>query len=166
MDMQVFITNLGKYNEGELVGEWFTPPINMEEVAEKIGLNQNYEEFFITDYELPFEIDEYTPISRINALCEMIEDIEGTAIYKELKQLVGYFFNSVEELLESQDDIVVYDDCYSMEDVAHVVIEELGMLGELPERLQSYFDYEAFGRDLEIEGSFLVTSNGVFEYRN
>ena len=32
MDMQVYIANLGKYNEGELVGDWFTPPIDMEEM--------------------------------------------------------------------------------------------------------------------------------------
>lgn len=30
MDMQVSIANLGKYNEGELVGGWFTPPIDTE----------------------------------------------------------------------------------------------------------------------------------------
>lgn len=40
-DMQVYIANLGKYNEGELVGAWFTFPIDFEEVKEKIGLNKN-----------------------------------------------------------------------------------------------------------------------------
>ena len=39
MEMRIYIANLGKYNEGELVGAWFLPPISMEEVAEKIGLN-------------------------------------------------------------------------------------------------------------------------------
>ena len=28
-DMQVYIANLGKYNEGELVGAWFTFPIDL-----------------------------------------------------------------------------------------------------------------------------------------
>ena len=54
-DMQVYIANLGKYNEGELVGAWFTFPIDFEEVKEKIGLNDEYEEYAIHDYELsPF----------------------------------------------------------------------------------------------------------------
>ena len=44
-DMQVYIANLGKYNEGELVGAWFTFPIDFEEVKEKIGLNDEYEEY-------------------------------------------------------------------------------------------------------------------------
>ena len=62
-DMQVYIANLGKYNEGELVGAWFTFPIDFEEVKEKIGLNDEYEEYAIHDYELPFTVDEYTSIA-------------------------------------------------------------------------------------------------------
>lgn len=30
MEMLVYISNLGKYNEGELTGEWFSPPIDMD----------------------------------------------------------------------------------------------------------------------------------------
>ena len=58
-EMRVYIANLGKYNEGELVGDWFTPPVDYDEMAERIGLNEYYEEYAIHDYELPFEIDEY-----------------------------------------------------------------------------------------------------------
>ena len=46
-DMAVYITNLGKYNEGYLVGAWFTFPIDEEDVKEKIGLNEQYEEYAI-----------------------------------------------------------------------------------------------------------------------
>ena len=55
-EMRVYIANLGKYNEGELVGAWFEPPIDMDEVRERIGLNEQYEEYAIHDFELPFEI--------------------------------------------------------------------------------------------------------------
>ena len=73
--MRIYIANLGKYNEGELVGAWFTPPVDYDEMAERIGLNERYEEYAIHDYELPFEIDEYTPIEEVNRLCEMVEDL-------------------------------------------------------------------------------------------
>ena len=46
-DMAVYIANLGKYNEGYLVGAWFTFPIDEEDVKEKIGLNEEYEEYAI-----------------------------------------------------------------------------------------------------------------------
>ena len=35
-DMQVYIANLGKYNEGELVGAWFKLPVDFEEVKEEL----------------------------------------------------------------------------------------------------------------------------------
>ena len=52
-DMAVYIANLGKYNEGYLVGAWFTFPIDEEDVKEKIGLNEQYEEYAIHDRQLP-----------------------------------------------------------------------------------------------------------------
>ena len=166
MEMQIYVANLGKYNEGELVGAWFTPPIDYAEMEERIGLNGEYEEYAIHDYELPFEIGEYTPISEINRLCEMIMELEGSPIFDELKEIQRMWFNNVEELLENKDDIICYSDCDSMEDVARCYVEETGQLGEVPTNLQSYINYEALGRDMEIEGNYLVTSHGVFEYTN
>lgn len=37
-DMAVYIANLGKYNEGYLVGAWFTFPIDEEDVIRKTRL--------------------------------------------------------------------------------------------------------------------------------
>ena len=31
-ELQAFVTNLGKYNEGELVGEWVSFPVTPEEL--------------------------------------------------------------------------------------------------------------------------------------
>ena len=50
-----------------------------------------------------------------------------------------------------------------MSDLAYDLIEETGALGEGPTHLQNYIDYEAYGRDLEIEGNYLFTIRGVFE---
>ena len=61
-DFEAFVTNLGKYNEGMLIGEWVKLPTTEEEmqkVFERIGIGkqdefgQPYEEWFITDYESP-----------------------------------------------------------------------------------------------------------------
>lgn len=163
-EMSVYIANLGKYNEGERVGAWFTPPIDEEVVAERIGLNGSYEEYAIHDYELPFEIDEFTSISEVNRLCAAVQELEGTPIYEELEEIRRLWFNSLEELLENVDEIICYEDCESMADVASHYIDETGQIGEVPAFLQNYIDYEALGIDLETEGNFLVTRHGVFEY--
>ena len=126
--MRIYIANLGKYNEGELVGAWFTPPVDYDEMAERIGLNQRYEEYAIHDYELPFEIDEYTPIEEVNRLCEMVEDLPEY-IQEELSELQSYF-GSIEELCEHEDDILCHSGCDDMADVARYYLEENGQLGE------------------------------------
>ncbi len=146
------------------MGAWFTPPVDVDEVKERIGLNDEYEEYAIRDYELPFEIDEYTPIEEINRLCGLAEELEGTSIGEVASEIQHAFFNSFEELVEHLDDIIYYPDCNDMSDVAYYLVEETGALGEVPTNLQNYIDYEAYGRDLELEGNYLVTSRGTFEY--
>lgn len=160
-DMQVYIANLGKYNEGELVGAWFTFPIDFEEVKEKIGLNDEYEEYAIHDYELPFTVYEYTSIGELNRLWEMVSELPEE-LQSELSALLTHF-SSIEELSEHQEDIIIHSDCDDMEDVARYYIEETGALGEVPASLQNYIDYESYGRDLELSGTFISTNHGIFE---
>lgn len=162
--MQVYIENLGKYNEGEMIGAWFSFPIDFEEVKEKIGLNAEYEEYAIHDQELPFPVQEYASIIWLNLIYDSIQEIEDTPVYDELEEILRYWFRDIEDLLDHKEDIIYYSDCSSMEDVAYYYIEETGMLSALPENLRYYFDYASFGRDMELEGNFLITSNGVFEY--
>ena len=79
MMMNIYLTNLGKYNEGELTGEWVKLPVSDEELQEvfkRIGINKEYEEYFITDYECDFyEIGEYESISTLNEMAEKIDNL-------------------------------------------------------------------------------------------
>ena len=55
--LKVFVTNLGKYNEGELIGEWVSLPVDeseLEEVLERIGINEEYEEYLRMYYDYCF----------------------------------------------------------------------------------------------------------------
>ena len=57
--LRIYLTNLGKYNEGELIGEWLDLPCTdkeLEEAKERIGISDEpdengnyYEEWFITE---------------------------------------------------------------------------------------------------------------------
>ena len=68
-DMAVYIANLGKYNEGYLVGAWFTFPIDEEDVTEKIGLNEQYEEYAIHDTDnFPIDIPRMAFLLRASML--------------------------------------------------------------------------------------------------
>lgn len=143
------------------IGAWFTFPIDFEEVKEKIGLNDEYEEYAIHDYELPFTVDEYTSIGELNRLWEMVSELPEE-LQSELSALLTHF-SSIEELSEHQEDIIIHSDCDDMYDVARYYIEETGALGEVLASLQNYIDYQAYGRDLDLSGTFISTNHGIFE---
>lgn len=80
-NIKIALTNLGKYNEGELVYKWVELPATDEELTaafEEIGINEQYEEFFISDYEAPLgiQVGEYENIEKLNELAEALEGIE------------------------------------------------------------------------------------------
>jgi Antirestriction protein len=163
MEMKVWIANLGKYNEGELVGAWFTPPISFDEVKEKIGLNAEYEEYAIHDYELPFDIGEYTPIDEVNRLCAAVEDISSNEIRENLKEVISCFgFSNVEDVAEHENALIIHE-CSSVEDLAYSLVES-GGFGEVPESLRGYIDYAAITRDMEINNSYLHLDGCIVEY--
>ena len=78
--MNIYLTNLGKYNEGQLIGEWVELPVSKEElqkVFERIGINEEYEEYFITDYECNFyKISEYENIDILTEIAEKLEELD------------------------------------------------------------------------------------------
>ena len=84
-----FITNLGKYNKGFLVGEWVKFPTTAEElkkVFERIGIGakddfgQTYEEWFNTDYDCYVDglydlLGEYANLDELNYLASKLDDM-------------------------------------------------------------------------------------------
>lgn len=163
--MKIFLTNLGKYNEGELIGEWVELPASSEElqeVFERIGINEEYEEYFITDYECDlYEVGEYENIDTLNEIAERIKELdeEESKVVKALMQKLGYTLDEAIEKVNNGDYRIYYD-CDDMEDVAYQVVEDCGYLDNIPDNVANYFDYESFGRDLKIEGSYIFLDGG------
>ena len=103
-DMAVYIANLGKYNEGELVGAWFTFPIDEDDVAERIGLNKYYEEYAIHDTDnFPMEISEYISIKELNNIYEMVQELPEY-IAEALDEFISHY-GSLEEVAEHKDEV-------------------------------------------------------------
>ena len=91
---EAFVTNLGKYNEGELVGEWVQFPTTedkMKEVFERIGIGskdefgQVYEEWFITDYDCSIHgvsnlLGEYENLDKLNYLASRLDEMSRSEL--------------------------------------------------------------------------------------
>ncbi len=173
-NIRIYIANLGKYNEGELVGEWIDLPATEEELEElfvriKVAHYDEdgeyvpyyeedgiiYEEVAIHDYETTISglnIGEWDNIDELNELAESLEDAD-IEIIEAIIEATGC---DLQEAIDKQDDVTFYGNM-SLLDVAYEIVEECY---DLPEIAQRYFDYEAFARDLGFDG-YCETSNGV-----
>ena len=172
----VFVTNLGKYNEGELVGEWLnlpTTPEQLKETFKKIGIdNKDYEEYFISDYESTLDglkLPEYANLDGLNYLAVRLEDMSSDEIDRYQAILAYQDTDGVEKsinLTYSLDSFEVLSDVHTEEELGYYYIEECGSydlksMGELAR----YIDYEGFGRDIMINESGSFTEHGYI-YEN
>lgn len=168
--IQAYVTNLGKYNEGELVRKCIELPIGEEdfkEVLKEIGVDgENYKEYFFTDYI-------YNNIENLNlSKHEKIDDLNEIA--KQLENLRDYeldVFNAIVQCFgvdyALEFDIDNYNLCRDItneEDLGRYYADEIYFddikTGSI---LHNYIDYEQFGHDiaLELDGGF--TDYGFIE---
>ena len=172
-----FITNLGKYNEGELVGEWVKFPTTAEEmkqVFDRIGIGktgdfgQVYEEWFITDYDcyvdgLYDKLGEYESLDELNYLASKLDEMDrGEYEQFQAAMEIGDHSGSVQEIInltENLDCYDVYPGIEDYDDLGRYYIDELDAM-QVPEHLRNYIDYEAYGRDIALDESGDFTSFG------
>ena len=172
-----FITNLGKYNEGELVGEWVKFPTTAEEmknVFDRIGIGQKddfgqpYEEWFITDYDcyvdgLYDKLGEYESLDELNYLASKLDEMsQGEYEQFQAAMEIGDHSGSVQEIInltENLDCYDVYPDIHDYDDLGQYYIDELDAM-QVPEHLKNYIDYEAYGRDIAMDESGDFTDLG------
>lgn len=168
MEIKIYLANLGKYNEGELVGKWFTLPMDIEEMYIQVGVGQRledgtykhgvwekglycYEETAIHDYEAPFNISEYASLNTLNELAERLQEINGDDL--EIILQAESNIDTALEILEN-GDYRIYTDCKDDSDLGYIIAEEQGLILDNDTILARYFDYESYGRDCRLEGNF------------
>ena len=173
----VFITNLGKYNEGELVGEWVKFPTTAEELKEvfkRIGIGQRddfgqpYEEWFITDYDcyvdgLYDKLGEYESLDELNYLASKLDEMSNSEYAQfQAGMEMGDHCGSLQEIInltENLDCYEIYPNIEDYDDLGRYYIEELEVM-QVPEHLQNYIDYEAYGRDVAMDENGSFTDQG------
>ena len=174
---EAFITNLGKYNEGELIGEWVkfpTTPEELQNVFTRIGIGakddfgNTYEEWFISDYDcyvdgLYEKLGEYASLDELNYLASKLDELNADEYYHfQAAMEVSDYTGSIKDLINLMDNLDKYDIYLGVEndeDLGRYYIEELGAM-EVPEHLKGYIDYEAYGRDIALDEVGQYTSYG------
>lgn len=175
---EAYITNLGKYNEGELVGETLKFPTSPQEVQtllKHIGVDGiRYEEFFITSFDgdvlgLYDYLGEYENLDELNHLACLLSELDQGELEKfEAVLHTGAHTSSVADIInltQNLDCFEFYPEIENEEDLGRYWAEDL----PIPEELKDYFDYEAYGRDISINegghmapGGYVVQTSGDF----
>lgn len=150
--INVYITNLAKYTEGELVGQWVTLPLPPEELDEVIKeILGDDEEYFITDYECEFmEVPEYCNIHELNELAGELESLDEHELKKVKALLEWGVYMDLEEAIANVDNFILYEDIEDECDLAWYILDEI--YTDVPDNIKNYIDVKRFGRDLAMNG--------------
>lgn len=165
---RIYVGTYGQYNNGSLFGKWFdlTGYADLKEFLQdcfEFHKNEFDPELMFQDWEnIPdFLISECSlhkeAFAYFEATGEM--DVETAEAFEIYCKQINYWPSNGYEL---KDQLECFRESYrgffggSMKDAtleyAYQYVEETGLLSDVPSTLERYFDYEAFARDLFLEG--------------
>ncbi|WP_158655766.1 antirestriction protein ArdA [Sphingobacterium sp. HMA12] len=166
-EARVYVGTYGKYNDGSIFGEWLTlsdyaDKDEFYDACRELHDDEEDPEFMFQDYEnIPNGlIGECCISDSIFDVLEALEDMDETR-----KEAFLIWCNNGHRKLSEGDisDLISdFDDDYigeykDEEDFAYEQVEQM----DLPEFAKTYFDYEAFARDL-FSGDYWSDNGHVF----
>lgn len=162
--LEVYIENL--HNGKNAWIELPTSDIVINKVLEEINPGDLHD-VIIADYETDIsglKVSEYDNILELNTIAEEIDNLSDDELIAFQAYLEQYE-NNMEQALEEvhQGNYRIYYNCDNMEDVAYQAVNESGLLDGVPEQVKMYFDYEAYGRDMDINRTFIQIDNSFVE---
>ena len=174
---KIHIWNLGKYNEGELVGDWINLPASEKKInnflKQVVGLDKNYEEYMISDYELdlqysPFEYENIYMLNLLAKAYEKIEDLEKINCYLETQSSLG--ISEIINVILQEEKIPYYSygvesPIMDKEEKYGYAIADLMGISEILDNnnISDYFDFKRYGDMCRISNSVELFDNGYID---
>ena len=156
MEIQIWVGNLAAYNRGDLIGKWFdlSEYSGSDEIIKEVmalpGAEPGDEEWFIADYDAPFQIDEYDDIDKLIEITDTLSSLDETYDIPRVLYMVNDVGYSWTDALNDYEDVDFYPDM-NLKDLAYQFLEE-GLFS--PEQLMFYADIDQIAYDLGIDGYY------------
>jgi len=162
-NIRIWLGHLGAYNSGYLIGRWVDLPKDNEEMQEiydelmsqAARKGEHGDEFDVFDLEVNIH-GVYKDLSRLglrelNDLAQRLEEMKDYEV--EALSLVMQVLDTVPEAIQAIDEgkCLILSDVENLEDLGRRHVEEFNSL-EIPEALEFYINYEAYGRQLDLTG--------------
>lgn len=181
---EAYVTNPALYPMmGIDVGAMLYFPTTTQEVQAalaKTGIDgKQYSEVFITYFDsdvlgLYDYLNEYESIDELNELGHALLEVRdrGGLETFEAALVLGKHTGSVKDLINLTQNLDLYrfyPDISDDEGLGRLYADELGTI-DIPEHIQNYFDYEAYGRDVRLNeggvfapGGYVAADPGTFK---
>ena len=181
--MRAWIGNLAAYNNGSLVGEWVDLFPDADAMGAHIARICGDVEHYVADYDA-------VP----NALTKMLGEYAGAQALADAATLIDAMRDACPDAVDVDDMLDAFLDCAgygkSLADLADEaeewvsdhfagvfdtlthfaedILAENDALAAIPENLRNYFDFEAYGRDMELGGDVFTrrASAGLLVFWN
>ncbi len=146
---RIFCGTYGKYSSGSLKGTW----IDLDECARMDAFLEKCRQYHKDEADPEFMFCDHEGIPReFIGECYLkpeFWDYMNCDIDDDVKEAFMYLFEEWNEDRCLDTYIGEFDNRTKM---AEHLVDETCILSEIPENLQCYFDYEAYGRDMELGG--------------
>lgn len=146
---RIYVGTYGAYNSGSLKGAW----LDLEDYDDHADFMRACRELHSdeSDPEMMFQDFEGIPREFVGECHIKPEfwDYMNSDVPDGVKEAYMYLFDEWNEEQCQGSYIGEFDNRTKL---AEYLVDEQGLLGEIPESMQYYFDYGAYGRDLELGG--------------
>ncbi|WP_033153425.1 antirestriction protein ArdA [Streptococcus equinus] len=143
----------------------FNLPQRLEDIKANFGLSENddYDNLVIVESSVSF-IDEKDLLSDVIEFAELVEDVDEHLVYA-CHEFFGYDVKEFLFYVDSFDDMYLIPDIDSNRELGQYWADEIGIQNLSREQLEMYFDYEAYGRDINIESAGGFVTDGFLDVR-
>lgn len=162
MEVMVRLRDLNTRQEKEIAF-----PASIEDVKHQFNLDDNdYDkaEFIVVDSNTDL-IVEHDSIGVISAFAEMVTDVDEDVV-KAVHEVTGYKARDFVDYDFDFSDCSLLPDVNSKSELGHYWADELGVQNMSRDQLEMYFDYEAYGRDIDLENQGGFSSYGYIDIPN
>lgn len=146
---RIYVGTYAKYNSGSLKGGW----LDLEDYASKQDFYEACAELHDDEDDPEFMFHGHEDIPSM-FITECSIDVEfWNYMDCEMDDEVKEAYVESHDMWDSEDCESSYIGRFRGDTkLAEYLVDETGLLGEIPERLQYYFNYEAYGRDIRLGG--------------
>lgn len=162
--LNIYVNTWRNYNNGG-GGEWMHLPMSEENMRASLDglagrIGDKCPEWAVHGYEWTGAdcgmMSEYENIAKFNARLLELSELDYSEQEEIFAAMEGFGYDLEEAMERQARGMFSLYDCETMREFAEQCVEDMG----LPEFAMQYFDYEAYTRDLELDG-YRETSRGV-----